>query len=139
MFSISHTVANILFGFKESGGSDYPCHYCGVLTTLLDAEDIHVCDDHQREYANLGYDAMKQKYPLAGKDERNPEFFKARTQYYLERARRLTKNELKLLIKRGCMYEQEYAQAILDGKTLEEQQMEWLGRSAKQYIDNWRG
>jgi len=70
----------LVFGFKPSDGSGYPCHWCGVLTTLLDAEDFHVCEQHQREYIAIGYGAMKKKYPLAGTDERNPEFFKKQTE-----------------------------------------------------------
>ena len=52
----------LVFGFKPSDGSGYPCHWCGVLTTLLDAEDFHVCEQHQREYIAIGYGAMKKKY-----------------------------------------------------------------------------
>lgn len=129
------------FGFKQSGRSGYPCHWCGTVTTLFDAEDFHVCRKHQLEYIEIGYDAMKVKYPLAGEDQRNPEFFKKQTERYIARAKRLTKDELHLLVQRGCKYEQEYAQAMLDGKTLDEldeKEIEWLGRSAEQYVDDWR-
>lgn len=66
----------MLYGFKQSGGSGYPCHWCGVPTTLLDAERFHVCDGCQREEIRTSYVAMKAKYPNAGTDERNPEFFR---------------------------------------------------------------
>ena len=129
------------FGFKLSGGRGYPCHWCGKVTTLLDAEDFHVCEEHQHERITTDCDAMKAKYPLAGEDERNPQFFKKQTERYIARARRLTNNELRLLVQRGCKYEQEYAQTALDGKKLDEfdeKELEWLGHSAEQYVDDWR-
>ena len=127
----------LMFGFKPSGGTRYPCHWCGILTTLLDAENFHVCKKCQEEYIEIGYKSMDEKYPLAGKDERNPLFFKEETERHIARAKRLTKEELLLVIERGCVYEKEYAQAILDGKTLTENEMEWLGQSVEQYIDHW--
>ena len=53
----------------------YPCHWCGQLTTLFDAEDFHVCRSCQNEEVQLGYDRMKVKYPNAGTDARNPGYF----------------------------------------------------------------
>jgi|SRR3989344_2844536 len=125
-------------GFRSSGGSRYPCHWCGILTTLLDAEDFFVCERCQNEYMASTHEAMKEKYPLAGTDERNSLFFKEQTGRHIARAKRLTNEELHLLIQRGCVYEKGYAQDILDGKTLDERAMEWLGMSAEQYVDNWQ-
>ncbi|MBC7836635.1 hypothetical protein H7X87_02545 [Acetobacteraceae bacterium] len=136
MDALSSLVCAML-GFKQSGGPRYPCHYCGILTILLDAEDFHVCDEHQREYIAIGYNAMMKKYPLAGTDERNPTFFKEQQERRVARGRSLTTDELRLLAQRGCKYEQEYAQAILDGKTLDEGEMHWLGTAAEQYVDAW--
>ena len=133
-------LVSLAYGFKDYGGRGYPCHWCGKVTTLLDAEDFHVCEEHQRERITTDYDVMKAKYPHAGEDERNPEFFRKRTERYIARAKRLTEKELRLLVQRGCKYEQEYAQAALDGKKLDgfdEKELEWLGQSAEQYIDDW--
>jgi hypothetical protein len=108
---------------------------------LLDAEDFHVCKKHQLEYIEIGYDAMKAKYPLAGEDARNPTFFKKRDEHYIARGRRLTHDELRLLVQRACHYEKGYAQEILDGKPLEafdERQIWLLGHAAEQYIDDWQ-
>ena len=83
---------------------------------------------------------MKAKYPHAGTDERNPEFFKKQTERYVSRAKRLTQGELHLLVQRGCVYEKGYAQDILSGKRFDEfdeKDLEWLGHSAEQYIDDW--
>ena len=127
----------LAFGFRSSGGPRYPCHWCGILTTLRNAEDFSACQKCQGEYIEIGYKGMEEKYPLAGKDERNSLFFKEETERHIARAKRLTKEELLLVIERGCVYEKGYAQAILDGKTPTENEMEWLGQSAEQYIDRW--
>ncbi|OGG80554.1 hypothetical protein A3A39_01550 [Candidatus Kaiserbacteria bacterium RIFCSPLOWO2_01_FULL_54_13] len=128
----------LAFGFKPSAGSGYPCHWCGILTTLLDAEDFHVCEKHQQEYIEIGYGAMKEKYPLAGTDERNPTFFKERADCHVARAKRLTKEELLLIIERGAGFDRNHAQMALDGKTLSENELDFLGQSAEQYIDDWQ-
>ena len=113
-------VVNLLFGLKPSNGPEYPCYWCGILTTLLDAEDFHVCNEHQQESVKIDYDEMEKKYPLAGQDERNLMFFEEQTERHIVRAERLTSDEVHLLIQRGCFFEQGYAQSILDGKQLEE-------------------
>ncbi len=130
----------VVFGFRASEGPGYPCHWCGVVTQLRDAEDFSACRACQKDYINLGYQGMRDKYPLTGKDERNPRFFKEESERHVARAHHLTPDELRLLIERGCVYEKGFAQAILDGKTLdkfEPWEIEWLGSSAEQYIDHW--
>jgi hypothetical protein len=136
MLEMSAKAVSLLFGFRE-GDDEYPCYYCGVLTSLLDAERFHVCAGHQREYGEVGAEEMRKRYPLTGKDERNPEFFRDEREHHLVRARALTPEELRLIIQRGCAYEREHAQALLDGKTLAENELEWLGNSAEQFIDSW--
>jgi hypothetical protein len=42
----------------------------------MDEEDIHVCPEHMEEAESSSYDEMMAKYPLAGSDDRNPEFFR---------------------------------------------------------------
>jgi hypothetical protein len=125
-------------GFRSSGGHRYPCHWCGILTTLLDAEDFHVCQQCQKEYIAVGYSAMKEKYPLTGKDERNSLFFEEETKRNIARAKRLTKEELLLIVERGAAWAQENAQAVLDGKTLDDNELDHLGHSAEQYVDTWQ-
>jgi len=134
-------LVSLAYGFKDFGGRGYPCHWCGEVTTLLDAEDFHVCKKHQLEYIEIGYDAMQAKYPLAGEDARNPTFFEKRDEHYITRGRRLTLDELRLLVQRACHYEKIAAQEILDGKALEEfdeRQIWSLGHAAEQYIDDWQ-
>jgi hypothetical protein len=140
MTDLSNLV-RLAYGFKSIDRRyAYPCHYCGKLTVLLDAEDFHVCKKHQIEYIAIGHKAMKEKFPLAGEKARNPGYFEKETARYLARARRLTKEELHLLVERSCHDEQQYAQAILDGKSLElfaENELWLLGCAAEQYIDEW--
>ncbi len=124
-------------GFRSSGGHRYPCHWCGILTTLLDAEDFHVCQQCQQEYIAIDYDAMRKKYPLAGTDERNSLFFKEKTKRYVARAKRVTKKELLLIVERGAGWDRDHAQMALDGKTLGENELDFLGHSAEQYVDDW--
>lgn len=128
----------VVFGFRSSDGPGYPCHWCGVVTKMRNAEDFSACRKCQQDYIALGYQGMRDKYPLTGKDERNPRFFKEETERHLARAKSLTPDELRLLIERGCVYEREFAQAILNGKKLDEfepWEIEWLGSSAEQYVD----
>lgn len=117
--------------------NEYPCTWCGILTTILDAEDFHVCPEHQREYATTDYAVMREKYPLAGKDERNPAFFRARHERLVSRARSLSIRELRLILKRGMGADRDHAQIILDRGTLSPNGMEFLGGSAEQYVDTW--
>lgn len=124
-------------GFRSADGPHYPCHWCGTLTTLLDAEDFHVCQRCQEEYIATDYDAMKRKYPLVGTDERNPMFFTKQTKRHVARARRLTNKELLLILERGAGLDRDHAQMLLDGKTLSENELDFLGGSAEQYVDNW--
>ncbi len=134
-------VVGVLHGFKSSDGPGYPCYWCGVVTKLRDAEDYSTCRACQEEEITLGYQGMKDKYPLAGKGERNSRFFKERSERHLARAYRLTPDELRLLIERGGLHEKECAQAILDGKKIDEFEpwhIELMGSSAEQYIDRWR-
>ncbi len=128
----------VMLGFKQSGGPRYPCYYCGILTILLDAEDFRVCHEHQREYIAIGYNAMMKKYPLAGTDERNPLFFKEQAERHIARAKRLTKRELQLIVERGAGWDRDQAQMVLDGKLLSENELDFLGHSAGQYVDAWQ-
>lgn len=126
---------------KEIQRFGYPCHWCGRVTAFADSEGFHICSRDVSEQVKIGYDAMKVKYPSAGKVERNPNFFKKQTARRIARAKRLTLDELRLLVKRACFYEKGYAQAILDGKKLKafaEHEIESLGHSAEQYIDDCR-
>jgi hypothetical protein len=135
MFEISAEKAIQLFGFKE-GGTEYPCHYCGALTTLLDPETFHVCADHQREYGKVGFHEMQKKYPLAGKEDRNPEFFKAQREQSVARAQKLTPDELRIIVERGYYYQKKHAQALLDGNTLTENELDVLGHNVDEFLDN---
>jgi hypothetical protein len=139
MLSVSHKVANVLFGFKQ-GGSEYPCHWCGIPTDLRNAEDFHVCDAHQREEGEIGYDAMKAKYPLAGKENRNPEFFQTRREHYANRAARITHEEARLLIERGKLYAHvgNISNKILRGESLEDWEIQHIGYQADCLLDRWR-
>ncbi len=136
MSLFERTLVAALHGFKESTRRPYPCHWCGTVTPLLDAEDFHVCEEHQIEYARLGYAPMKAKFPLAGKNERNPQFFTAQAQAYRERAQRLTKRELRLIHKRGAGYDKDAVEDFRKG-TISDEDLEFLGSSAEQYIDDW--
>lgn len=131
MLEMSAKTANLLYGFKEGGGSGYPCVWCGVLTTLIDAEHITVCAEHQREYGEIGFAKMGEKYPLFDKDERNPEFFKAQRERHLKRARELTPQELTMITEYFIQGGKEVAQKVLDGIVVSEDEMEFLGYFAE--------
>jgi hypothetical protein len=75
MRSIVDVLVGLVFGFKKSEHPAYPCFWCGKLTQCMDAEDCHVCEEDQRAEIEIGYEAMRAKYSLAGKDQRNPEYF----------------------------------------------------------------
>ena len=74
--SIQERVVRALLGFRE-GNEGFPCWFFGVFTTVTDAEDFHVCVGCQKGEIEIGYEAMKIKYPHTGEDARNPEFFEA--------------------------------------------------------------
>jgi|GEM_PF-2456715 len=131
------TLVRAVFGFRPSGGPGYPCYWCGVVTTLFDAERFHVCAPCQEECIARDHSTMKAKYPLAGKDERNTLFFEEERQRHIARAKRLTKEELQLIIERGAAYDKDSAQMAVDGKTMNEDELDFLGHSAEQYIDEW--
>ena len=60
-----------MFSF-EKVGMNYPCHFCGEITTRLDDYNFHQCE----KCAKIGNrEALAAMYPLAGTDERNPEYF----------------------------------------------------------------
>lgn len=136
MSLLERAIVAVLHGFKEELRRPRPCHWCGAVTTLLDAEDFHICQEHQIEYIELGHAAMKAKFPLAGKNDRNPQFFTAQAEACRERAKRLTKRELRLIRKRGAGYEQDAVKAFREG-TISDDDLEFLGSSAEQYIDDW--
>lgn len=135
MIFIGQSMASVLYGFKETDDNGYPCYYCGELTTQLDEEAFHVCVEHQREYGMVGFTEMEKRYPLAGKDERNPEYFTSESERRIARAKELKPTELEIIIKQGCSPEREHARTLLDGGTLTQSEMAWLGARAEQLID----
>ncbi|HEY4474087.1 MAG TPA: hypothetical protein VI957_02915 [Candidatus Paceibacterota bacterium] len=126
-----------LFGFKE-GGELYPCHFCGIVTKLLDPEDFHVCERCQTEHVRIGYAAMEKKYPLAGKNERNSEFFVAQREAILARAERITEGDLALIEERGTRWSKDLVKKLRAG-ILSDTEKVSLGYSAKDCVDEWRG
>ena len=123
-------------GLKETHHKR-PCGWCGGLTVLINAEHFYECHECQIDYVVSGYDEMKAKYPLAGKDERNPEMYAAEKARYLARAERVTPEELLLLEERGYGLAKDLVNEFRAG-TMDEKSKELLGQELEQRIDHWR-
>lgn len=122
-----------LLGFKE-GYDPRPCYWCGVMTQLRNAEDFEACEQCQKEYIRLGYDAMSELYPLKGKDERNPQFFIEQSERWRERVARLTDDELTFMTGKNGLILDEAIQR-LKGKVATQWDIELIGDFAEFYID----
>ena len=125
-----------LFGHKETGTAS-PCYYCGVITRLLNFEDFRVCERCQKLQVELSYDEMCERYPLRGKDERNQEWFDIEKKTFVERARRLTKQEIEIL-EASLESEHPFIREALDNikkGDATESELLFLGRRAEYILD----